>query len=1007
VTVLAILATLAAAIALWVGAGRHGAAVARGYRWLAGAALFWGLGLTMQLVLARSLGSSGALSLADVAPLLALGATAVGIMILTAPRLMAVDDDASRAHSPVSSGSVLAGLADGYVTAVSLLVIGWVVAFGTEYHNSTGGPGSFLLDLLHPLADLAVLGALLPVLTVAWRRTLLPYLSLLAATGADSLGVGARISGGHQGVLQQLAMIAAAILLGSAPWVKTLAARVLPSAFREGAARDREGVRRPGSADVPVPLPSAGAATIIAAIATGIAAFVVIVNGLASAPASGLALVIAGGAAVLVVTVRILMLVRENGVAVRMWRHSGAALRDLATRTSDMVIICDLDGTITYASPGREAGPAKGDDVPAPRKAGLSYAPEELTGRRLTEFVHPEDLPVARAAMRQALALPDDGDPVLVAADPVPGASAAGDAARSTAPMPALLLSPGGAPARTPKVVSDALPSGGRSPGGTSESDMPPNVAPAAEDYTPSGRFYCRVRAVDGTWRHVECAVLPYGVPGEQLRMLVAARDISDEVALRQQVAHLTFHDGLTGLPNRAYFEDRARAALGEAAQASGGAGGTRTGVIFLDLDGFTGINDSVGHGAGDLVLAQAARRLRGVVPARDTVARWGGDEFAVLVENAAGENEAADLAERLAQVIAGAPFKVAEREVSLTASVGVVVAGPGEETDLLLRNADVAMSQAKGGGRGRVEVYAEPMHAAVARRVELASDLKRAIDRDELRLLYQPVVELATSRMVGAEALVRWQRGDEEVQPREFLAVAEDSGLSGPLGEWVLREACEQGARWRAAGLDVTVAVNVSLRQLTAPRFPAELAAALDDSGLPPSALAIEVNERVLVKGAGQVTTRLAELREIGVRLAIDDFGTSYASLAYLRELPVDIIKIDPSFVAGLGNDPTLTLLTRTITSVGHDLGIQVVAEGIEHPRQLAELTDMGCAYGQGFLLARPMPAPGVEALIHASGTVSSGAGAAAITPGGARVSKAGAALPSGGYTSTPQAPH
>ena len=206
---------------------------------------------------------------------------------------------------------------------------------------------------------------------------------------------------------------------------------------------------------------------------------------------------------------------------------------------------------------------------------------------------------------------------------------------------------------------------------------------------------------------------------------------------------------------------------------------------------------------------------------------------------------------------------------------------------------------------------------------------------------------------------------------------------------------------QWRAGGLDVTVAVNVSLRQLTAPRFPAELAAALDDSGLPPSALAIEVNERVLVGGAGKVTARLAELREIGVRLAIDDFGTSYASLAYLRELPVDIIKIDPSFVAGLGNDPTLTLLTRTIISVGQDLGIQVVAEGIEHPRQLAELMDMACAYGQGFLLARPMAAPGVEALIHASGTVSAGA----ITPGGARVSKAGAALSSGGCTPTPQA--
>ncbi len=990
-TVLAILATLAAAgaaVALWVGAGRHGSTVARGYRWLAAAALFWAAGLTMQLALAGSLGLSGALSLADVAPLLALGATAVGIMVLASPRPLAAEGDATalrgEQRGAILPGSVLPGLADGYVTAVSLLVMGWIVAFGAEYHDSTGGPGAFLLDLLHPLADLAVLGALLPVLTVAWRRALLPYLSLLAVTGADSLGVGARISG-HQGVLQQLALIAAAFLLGVSPWARELAARFLfPVRWHHGGeetAISSAAEATPGTSatapravpatqavladpDGPATDPGAGSgggvATIIAAITAGIAALAVIINGLASAPASGLALVIAGGAAVLVVAARVLMLVRENGVAVRMWRHSGATLRDLADRTSDMVMICDLDGTITYASPGRDHGQAKGDDAPAHRKMGFSYSPEELAGRRLAEFLHPEDLPMARAVTRQALELPDDGDPVLVAAEPPAAASTSGEMLRLTTPMTAL------ADAAGDQVIRE------------------------------TGRFSCRVRAVDGTWRHVECAVLPYEVPGEQLRILLAARDVSDEVALRQQVAHLTFHDGLTGLPNRAYFEDRARAALGDAAEAAKGtegSGGTMTGVIFCDLDGFTGINDSVGHGAGDLVLAQAARRLRGVAPARDTVARWGGDEFAVLVESAVSEHEVADLAERLAEAIAGTAFKVGEREISLTVSVGVAVAGPGGENDLLLRNADVAMSRAKGSGRGRVEVYAEHMHAAVVRRMELASDLKRAIDRGELTLMYQPVVELATSRVVAAEALVRWQRGAEEVQPREFLAVAEDSGLSGPLGVWVLQEACEQGAGWRESGLDVTIAVNVSPRQLTAPRFLAELAAALDESGLPPSALAVEVNERVLVEGAGQVTSRLAELRQTGVRLAIDDFGTGYASLAYLRELPVDIIKIDPSFVSGLGTDPTLTLLTRTITSVGHELGIQVVAEGIEHPRQLAELTDMACTYGQGFLLARPMTASGVESLIRASGSAAIAAGAGAITPGNARVSKAGAA--------------
>jgi EAL domain-containing protein (putative c-di-GMP-specific phosphodiesterase class I) len=221
---------------------------------------------------------------------------------------------------------------------------------------------------------------------------------------------------------------------------------------------------------------------------------------------------------------------------------------------------------------------------------------------------------------------------------------------------------------------------------------------------------------------------------------------------------------------------------------------------------------------------------------------------------------------------------------------------------------------------------------------------------------------------VTSAEALVRWHRGDELVKPREFLAVAEESGAIVALGEWVLGRACAQGAAWRAADWDVGVSVNLSRRQLNAHQAVSRVAAALAESGLPPAALTVEVNERVLVEDAGLVTRRLAELRELGVRLAIDDFGIGYASLAHLRQLPVDIIKIDPSFVAGLGNDPTVTMLTKTIVQVGRDLGIDVVAEGIEQPHQLAELREMGCGYGQGFLVARPMAAPGVEALIRTS---------------------------------------
>ncbi|HEY0934889.1 MAG TPA: GGDEF domain-containing protein [Trebonia sp.] len=893
-TVLAMIATAGAAAGLLVGARLHAGAVARGYRWLAAAALFWFAGLIIARVLGPLSSSGGQVSLADVAPLLALATAAAGVMVLA--------EDEKRSDT----GSVLPGLADGYVMAVALLVIGWVVSFGTEFHRLGERPQTFLLDLLHPLADLAVLGALLPVLTIAWRHVAVPYVGLMALTFADSLGVGAKISGDHQGILEQLAMIGAACLFGVAPWAGRALARLdLASWFGQHPARSPDGglatllgVRRS-------PVTNAGAATIIASISVVIAAFVVIVNGLASAPASGLALVIAGGAAVLVVAVRILMLVHENGVAIRMWREASNSLRDLADRTGDVVLICDLDGTVSYASP---------------LVSRFSYAPEVLAGKPLVDFLHPEDISAAQAAIAIVTGLPEDAALVL----------------------------------------------------GTA----PENLPPAGEVPADSGRFSSRLRAADGTWRHVECAVLLYRLPGEPPRMLLSVRDVSDQVALRQQVTHLTFHDGLTGLPNRAYVEERAREALEPPADRTAA-------VIFLDLDGFTAVNDLIGHGAGDLVLAQAARRLRAVVPPQDTVARWGGDEFAVLLENAAGASEITDLAGRLAGVVAGEPFRVADRDIALTASVGVALAD-GSTPGVVLRNADVAMARAKDTGGARVEVYAAHMHADVVRRLDMSSDLQRAIAREELQLQYQPIVELATSRVAGVEALVRWWRGDEAVSPRAFLAVAEDSGQIVALGEWLLRKACAQGAAWRAASWDIGVSVNIALRQLNAPHFPAQVAAALAESGLPPSSLTIELSERMLVEDSGLIADRLTELRDLGVKLAIDDFGTGYASLAHLRQLPADIIKVDPSFVSGLGQDPVLTMLTKTIIQVGRDLGMQVIAEGIEQPRQLAELREMGCGYGQGYLLARPMGLPAVESLIR-TGTVEPGqsAGNGLAAPG------------------------
>jgi len=932
--VLDLLASCAAAVSLWLGATRVTGGAARSYRWLAGAAVFWFAGLLADELFPGALDTSGTpLSLADAAPLLALGPFVVGIMALASEPPDAGWPDVSEPRitsEDANARSIVSALADGYVMAVALLVIGWVTLFGSVYRHSGEGPGMFLLSLLHPIVTAAALGMLLTALTMAWRRVALPYLALFTLGVGDALGVGPRLSAGHSSVAQQVAELVAFCLLALTPWIAR--------------ARVPEMRRIPRTIPGSGRIVGSGRPTIVAALSVGVATLVVLGREMLGKPDSslavavasrpeGLAVAVAGGAALLVLVMRVLVLVWENSAVLRVWRESSISVRELADRTSDVVLVADLAGVISYASPA---------------VADFGYSPESLAGMRLEELVHPEDRSVAVGAVQAALGIAADGEPDE---DEIATADGAATEARDA-----------GARAAEAAGAQDAPGSPGAT-GMTGSAEA--TGTPPGPDAT--GRFPCRVRTADGTWRHVESTMMRYRVPGERDQLLVTARDVSDQVALRQQVTHLTFHDGLTGLPNRAYVEERARDALRRHGD------GSEAGVVFLDLDGFTAVNDSIGHGAGDLVLAQAARRLRAVVPSHDTVARWGGDEFAVLIDGAPGVQDIADIAERMAGTISSAPFRVADRDVAMTASVGVALAD-GSPPGLVLRNADVAMSKAKDSGGGRVEVFAAHMHADVVRRLELASDLQRAISRNELTVQYQPVVDLATSRVTGAEALVRWWRDGAAVPPADFLDVAEDSGLIVPLGAWVLSTACAQGAAWRRSSWNVGVSVNLSMRQINAPRFPESVAAALDESGLPPEALTLEVTERVLVEDGGLMVERLADLRRLGVRLAIDDFGIGYASLAYLRGLPVDIIKVDPSFVAGLGNDDTLTLLTQTIVQVGRDLDIQVVAEGIENPIQLSMLREMGCGYGQGFLVARPMAAPGVESLIGTAGDTGHG---------------------------------
>jgi diguanylate cyclase (GGDEF)-like protein/PAS domain S-box-containing protein len=479
---------------------------------------------------------------------------------------------------------------------------------------------------------------------------------------------------------------------------------------------------------------------------------------------------------------------------------------------------------------------------------------------------------------------------------------------------------------------------------------------------TGTATFAGRVRGADGSWRHVESTLSRYGAAGEPARLLITSRDVSDRVALRRQLTQLTFHDGLTGLPNRAYIQERIKdlAAASDGLVAAGGgplpAGEAQVGAILIDFDGYAAVNDLVGHAGGDLVLAQAGRRLRAAVPPTATVARWGGDEFAVLVSAADSASDVLELAGRLAGVIAAEPFSVAAKQIALTASAGAA-ATPSAAAEQVLGNARLALAKAQQARAGRVEIFATGMREAAHRQAELAADLRLAVAEQRLSIEYLPVVEFATSAIKGVEAVVRWVRDGEVVAAEEFLGIAEGSGLIIQLGEWVLRQACRQVAAWRAEGMPVWLSVGCTARQVLTPGFVPAVMASLEAAELPPAMLMIEVAERVLADSTPPVAAELAGLRREGVRLAIDSFGAGRASLSCLRRSAADVVKIDASYVAGLDSDPTLALLAETIIRLAHDLGVEVIAEGVERPEQRAWLEAKGCALGQGLCLAGPLP--------------------------------------------------
>ncbi len=432
---------------------------------------------------------------------------------------------------------------------------------------------------------------------------------------------------------------------------------------------------------------------------------------------------------------------------------------------------------------------------------------------------------------------------------------------------------------------------------------------------------------------------------------------------LRQQA----FHDTLTDLANRALFMDRLEHALTRRERHD-----ESLAVMFLDLDDFKEINDSLGHMAGDELLARVADRLKLVLRASDTAARFGGDEFAILVEETADPEDTIRVAERVMSVFKPR-FVLAGREVTISASVGVAVTASRDITaEDLVGQADVAMYRAKVKGKDTYEIFEPGMQDVVARRLEVRTDLERAIDRDELVVMYQPIVDMSNSTPVGVEALVRWRHPRwGMVAPLEFIGIAEETGMIRELGLFVLEEACRQWKEWQIELIDepaFTVSVNVSPRQLRDPSFVSEVWRILTRVGLPPSHLTLEITESFMVDDPESARARLRELKALGVRISMDDFGTGYSSLASLQDLPLDVLKIDKLFVDHVAEDPRRTAFAQAIIRMGKTLGLGLIAEGVETAEQAERLQSLGCRLAQGFYFSRPVAADEIKRMLHAS---------------------------------------
>jgi diguanylate cyclase (GGDEF)-like protein/PAS domain S-box-containing protein len=462
------------------------------------------------------------------------------------------------------------------------------------------------------------------------------------------------------------------------------------------------------------------------------------------------------------------------------------------------------------------------------------------------------------------------------------------------------------------------------------------------------------VRVGDSSYRWFDVRIVNLQSDPDVDAVLANLHDVTDRKRAEEALTHQAFHDMLTGLPNRALFRDRLDHTLLQAMRT-----GNYPVVLYIDLDGFKHVNDSLGHDAGDDLLIEVTRRTSSIVRAGDTVARLGGDEFAVLVEQSGDALlEARVIANRLLEALL-VPVQLGNRAITMSASIGIAPATPDSTAGSLLRDADTAMYRAKTNGRSRWIEYEPAMRAAAVKRLQIESDLHLALPAGQLRVEYQPVIDLTTRAVVGFEALLRWAHPTlGEITPDVFIPIAEEAGLIVDIGRWVLDTACRQAARWqRRFGTERSMAVNVSGRQLSSPDLYGDVRDALAMSGLDPTLLVLEITETALIEDAPTAVAVLERLRLLGIRLAVDDFGTGYSSLSHLRQFPIDIIKIDQSFVGIIGSDGEIPDIVRGLLELARTLHLQTVAEGIESDDQLQQLRQLHCDQGQGFLFAKSLP--------------------------------------------------